>query len=173
MYMIIIVTDTICYMNHVTIKELSLCIFMLNKKFWVLSLESRLRGNCYSFATKIHDLWLCGYMIWCWFSFDYKPHCWCHVDSERLANFTVTVSDQKWPVTIDQLNNPKFTRCGQYDGVPPGYVRVMVTCFPAGILGRYVYIHSPNIQRIMTICEVEVGGGKLYGEVAHTVKSLI
>ena len=35
--MIIVGTDTLCYMKHVTIKELSLCIFMLNKEFWVLS----------------------------------------------------------------------------------------------------------------------------------------
>ena len=38
--MIIVDTDTLCYMKHVTTKELSLCIFMLNKEFWVLSPES-------------------------------------------------------------------------------------------------------------------------------------
>ena len=35
----IVGTDTPCNMNHVTIKELSQCIFILNKEFWVLSLS--------------------------------------------------------------------------------------------------------------------------------------
>ena len=38
--MIIVSTDTVCYMKHVTTKELPLCIFMLNKEVLSLSPES-------------------------------------------------------------------------------------------------------------------------------------
>ena len=95
----------------------------------------------------------------CWY--DYTLACWHHVDSDRLENFTVTVSDQRWPVTIDQLNSPQFTRCGQYHGVPPSRATVTVTCNPEGILGRYLYIYSPNKEQILTICEAVIVGSEL------------
>ena len=93
--------------------------------------------------------------------FEYKLHCWRYTDSDRLANFTVTVSDQPWPVTIDQLNSPQFTRCGQYRGTPPGAATVTIACSRKDTKGRYVYIHSPNDERILSLCEAVVVGSEL------------
>ena len=92
--------------------------------------------------------------------FGYKLRCCPYIDSDRLANITVTVSDQQWPITIDQLNSPQFTRCGRYHEVTPASATVTVSCLPSGILGRYVYIHSPNSDRKLTICETEIGSGE-------------
>ena len=64
---------------------------------------------------------------------------WFHVYLDRLANFVVTVSDQRWPITQGQLGGPEFYRCGQYHGTPPAGATVSVTCSAGGILGRYVY----------------------------------
>ena len=74
----------------------------------------------------------------------------------RLENFTVTISDQKWPVTSAQLDGPAFHRCGQYPGDPPPGVTLEIACPPGGIPGRYVYVHTPHKDRILTICEAEV-----------------
>ena len=90
-----------------------------------------------------------------------KLYWWFHVYLDRLANFIVTVSDQRWPITQAQLGGPEFHRCGQYHGTPPAGATVSVTCSAGGILGRYVYILSSTIDNFMTICEAEIAGGGL------------
>ena len=79
---------------------------------------------------------------------------------DGTENFTVIISDQKWPVTYDQLNGSSFTKCGQYPGIPPGGEIVIVRCAPPGIVGRYVYIHQLVSKQTMNLCEVEVFDGK-------------
>ena len=76
--------------------------------------------------------------------------------AEWLENFVVIISDQKWPVTVDQLNGSSFKMCGQYPGIPPNGATVTVKCTPSAVVGRYVYIHQPTSQWMMNICEVEV-----------------
>ena len=80
--------------------------------------------------------------------------------SERLANFSVTISDQRWPVTQDQMDGPKFTKCGQYLGIPPAAATVTVNCTPPGVLGRYVYISTTHKDWMLIICEAEVAGSE-------------
>ena len=82
--------------------------------------------------------------------------------SERLANFIVTASDRKWPVTHNQLSGPEFRKCGQYHGIPPAGATVKLECNPSGVLSRYVYIHTANEDNwSFTICEAEVAGCEL------------
>ena len=76
--------------------------------------------------------------------------------TEWLENFVVIISNQKWPVTADQLNGPSFKTCGQYPGIPGNGATVTVECTPSAVVGRYVYIHQPTTRLMMSLCEVEV-----------------
>ena len=86
---------------------------------------------------------------------------YCFHAGRRLRNFFVVVSDQKWPVTRDQFSDPGFRLCAQYQGYPSASATVTVPCSPGGLFGRYVYISLPSTQWLLTICELEVGGGEL------------
>ena len=75
-----------------------------------------------------------------------------------LKDFLVTVSNIGFPVTYDQLSS-SFTRCGQYNGYPPGGQWGRVTCSPDPVRGRYVYVSTDIPAHRLTICEVRVYAG--------------
>ena len=80
--------------------------------------------------------------------------------SDRLADFTVTVSNVSFPIKADQLMSSGFERCVQYNGFPGAAETVKVTCDTAPIRGRYVYISLPGNQPL-TLYEARVYGGKI------------
>ena len=79
-------------------------------------------------------------------------------DPQALTDFLVTVSDDGFPVTFDQLST-SFPRCGQYTGYPLATHWGRVTCSPEPVRGRYVYVSTDNGLPLI-MCEVRVLGGE-------------
>ena len=88
--------------------------------------------------------------------------------AEDFANFSVTVSNEAYPVTYDQLKQTTFSTCGQHDGRVPPAEFGRVTCSPNPARGRYVYISLPDAN-LLVLCEVRVCGGKFGISHGHTV----
>ena len=83
-------------------------------------------------------------------------------DAYRLQDVAVVVSNQPFPSpAATPLQEPDYTLCGQYSGIPPASSITIFACAGAPLVARYVYVYIPTFNTPMTLCEVEVfAGGK-------------
>ena len=150
----------------------SICRWLETSWRWcdvtVMKCEQEVAGQCLIYTI---SLCIISYMV---------PHCshdvhiclftcmteWqVHVttDPERNQNITVVVSNQSFPATVAApLEQPDYTFCVQYNGIPPASSEVTFSCSGGPITARYVYVYLPGLSNPLTLGEVEVNApGKL------------
>ncbi|XP_028402504.1 receptor-type tyrosine-protein phosphatase F-like [Dendronephthya gigantea] len=80
---------------------------------------------------------------------------------ERLCGFEIRIGDSL------RNNGTTNTRCGAQQYIPKNMDGI-VSCEPAGVVGRYVTILIPGDRKILTLCEVEVYGTGILGNQNRT-----
>ena len=83
-------------------------------------------------------------------------------EADRLEDVTVVVSNKPFPAPeATPLDDPDYTLCAQYRGIPPPGSAPSFNCVGVLIFARYVYVYLPRLHEALTLCEVEVfAGGK-------------
>jgi hypothetical protein len=75
----------------------------------------------------------------------------------RLHNFAVDVSSDM----RTNVDDPDTSRCALYSGTATNGEVIQITC-SAPTRGRWVKIQIRDTNAILTLCEVEVYGSKIY-----------